>query len=225
MGVISPPARLSVNRRICHRRTKWRGGLGQQCSAGGTWPTTGTACHRRYRPRRSGANERHGPIRSERDDAAARFKRVAPRPPASRLRPRDGAEGAIEIVTTDVWAVDSEDFLDNPLGKIPVIVTADGTALTQRQANTTHHNGRTNDDEAALGHSHGRHAPLRTRCRPATEPIKIGMVVPLTGPIADAGRDGVQRARPAAPRSRRSRRACVGLRRRALSATGHIDTT
>ena len=45
----------------------------------------------------------------------------------------------------------------------------------------------------------------------AAEPIKIGMVVPLTGPIADAGRYGTQGAKLL---SRRSipKAACLGAR-------------
>lgn len=40
-----------------------------------------------------------------------------------------GLRDRIEIVPTDVWAADSEVFPDNPLGKIPVMVTVDGTFI------------------------------------------------------------------------------------------------
>jgi glutathione S-transferase len=38
-----------------------------------------------------------------------------------------GLRERIDIVPTDVWAADNEIFLDTPLGKVPVMVTVDGT--------------------------------------------------------------------------------------------------
>jgi glutathione S-transferase len=35
----------------------------------------------------------------------------------------------IELVPTDVWAVDTDIARDNPLGKVPTLVTADGTFI------------------------------------------------------------------------------------------------
>jgi glutathione S-transferase len=40
-----------------------------------------------------------------------------------------GLAARIELVPTDVWAPDSSIFSDNPLGKVPALVSADGTFI------------------------------------------------------------------------------------------------
>jgi glutathione S-transferase len=40
-----------------------------------------------------------------------------------------GLAQAIECVTTDVWSADTDLYEDNPLGKVPTLVTPDGTFI------------------------------------------------------------------------------------------------
>ena len=57
-----------------------------------------------------------------------------------------GLSDRIELMPTDVWALDSDIHHDNPLGKVPALVTGEGTfigsALCCEYLDTLHHGRR-----------------------------------------------------------------------------------